>query len=227
MPYKIYSGSINACEPFLVEVEIDIAGGLPGFLIVGLPDAAVNESRERVRAAIKNTGIDLPPRKIIINLAPADMKKEGSSLDLPVAVALLTALERIPAFFSKELLFFGEMSLDGALKHTKSVLPVTILAKEKGFRGIVIPMANYAEAASIPGISVYAFNNIRDIISEFNSDSALPIKPEKANSDSNEIIQASIPAIDFSEIRGHLHAKRAFEIAASGGHNLLMLWLSC
>ncbi|MBF0546189.1 MAG: YifB family Mg chelatase-like AAA ATPase [Candidatus Riflebacteria bacterium] len=220
MPNKVYSGAINACEAFLVDVEIDVSYGLPGFTIVGLPDAAVNEARERVRAAIKNNGIELPPRKIIINLAPADKKKEGSSLDLPLAISLLSALEKIPISFSNDFLFYGEMSLDGTLKHTKSVLPMAILAKEKKFKGIVIPFENYAEAISIPGISVHAFNNIKEIISAFNSNQGFPNYSEKFKI--TRKLTENSSSIDFSEIIGHLNAKRALEIAASGGHNLLM-----
>lgn len=217
---KLLSGTIAGFEPLLVEVEVDIAGGLPSFTLVGLPDTSVNEARERVRAALKNAGFELPARRITVNLAPADVRKEGAGLDVPLAIALLTALGVIPAERVEGLLFLGETSLAGELRHARGVLPLSLLAKEKNLRGVVVPQSNVREAAAIPGLPVYGFAKLEDLIRSLKESETLPlarVEPMAAGP-----LPAAFQHVDLAEIKGQSFARRALEIAAAGGHNLLM-----
>ena len=156
MLFKIASASLIGIEAYIVDVEVDISFGFPGFVIVGLPDASVRESRERVRAALKNCGYEFPSRKIIINLAPADRKKEGSAFDLPISLGFLAHLDLFPEERLREFLFLGELALDGRLKPGKGILSFTVLAKKKGFQGIVVPKENLKEAALVQDMDIYA-----------------------------------------------------------------------
>ncbi|HNV69087.1 MAG TPA: YifB family Mg chelatase-like AAA ATPase, partial [Candidatus Ozemobacteraceae bacterium] len=217
---KLLSGTIAGYEPLLVEVEVDIAGGLPSFTMVGLPDASVNEARERVRAALKNAGYELPARRITVNLAPADVRKEGAGLDVPLAVALLTALGEIPAERVEGLLFLGETSLAGELRHARGVLPLSLLAKEKNLKGVVVPRTNVREAAAIPSLPVYGFDKLEDLIRSLKEAESLP--PAYVETSGNTPLPPAFQHVDLAEIKGQPFARRALEISAAGAHNLLM-----
>ncbi len=217
----VKSGAISGFEPFIVEVEVDVAGGLPNFVLVGLPDAAVSESRERIKAALKNSDISLPSRKITVNLAPADVRKEGAGLDVPIAVGLLVGSGLVPAARAKDYLFVGEMSLDGRLRHTRGILPLALMAREKGLKGLVVPSSNVCEAGVVPGICVHGFRTFGELVAALQMDGPMPCDPGE-----RPVSTSSIPSfnhVDLAEIKGQAFAKRALEIAAAGGHNLLMV----
>ena len=203
----------------LVDVEVDIAEqGLPSFTIVGLPDKAVEESKERVRSAIKNTGADFPLSRITVNLAPADLPKAGPAYDLPIALGILIASGQISAEIS-DCLFFGELSLDGSLRHTNGILPMAYLTKEKRLKKIFIPKVNQEEAAVVPGISVYPIESLLELTRFF----AKTIDIDEAKKVSlRSLLTQGQAEFDFSEIIGQEHAKRAAEIAVAGGHNIFM-----
>ena len=204
------------CEP--VEVELDITAGLGGITVVGLPDTAVQESKERVRSAIKNSGYQYPTTRVTINLAPADIKKEGPSYDLPIAVGILTASEQVNADL-KDSLFVGELALNGSLRHTNGMLPVAIYAKSKGYKKLYIPKVNEKEASLVEGIDVIPVSNLLELIDHLNKIKI--IEPAKVR-DVNDFIENVDFTVDMAFVKGQEHVKRAIEIAASGGHNILM-----
>lgn len=216
---KITSGAIVGLNATLVDVEVDIPGSsLPSFTIVGLPDKAVEESKERVRSAVKNSGADFPGGRITVNLAPADLPKVGPSYDLPIALGILIASGQIAPEIS-ESLFFGELSLDGTLRHTNGILPMAYLAKEKKFKNIFVPKVNEKEAAVVSGINVYPVESLLELIRFFvGTVKIFPAEKIKLES----LLVRSGAEFDFSEIVGQEQAKRALEVAAAGGHNLFM-----
>lgn len=216
---KITSGTTVGLEATLIDVEVDIAEqGLPSFTIVGLPDKAVEESRERVRSAIKNSGADFPISKITVNLAPADLPKAGPAYDLPIALGILIASGQIAPDIGKSL-FYGELSLDGSLRHTNGVLPMSYLTKEKSLKRIFIPKVNENEACVVPGVEVYAVGSLLEVVRFFND--SLDIKPSVKIS-LEKLLKTREADFDFSEIVGQEIAKRALEIAAAGNHNVFM-----
>lgn len=206
-------------DAYLVDVEVDISLGIPGFIIVGLPDASVRESKERVKAALKNCGFEFPSRKITINLAPASRKKEGSAFDLPISLGLLAHLGVFAEERLQDYLFLGELALDGRLKPGKGVLASAVLAKREGFKGIVIPKENEKEAALVQRMNVYGMENLVQVVRLLGPDEdILPCRYSL-----EELIPRADYDVDFQEIRGQQHAKRALEVAAAGSHNILLI----
>lgn len=216
---KIISGASVGINAKLIDVEVDIANqGLPSFTIVGLPDKAVEESKERVRSAIKNSGADFPINRITVNLAPADIPKAGPAYDLPIALGILIASGQIDPEVDQSL-FFGELSLDGSLRSTNGVLPMAILAKEKQIKNFFVPKINEKEAAVIPDINVFAIESLVSLVRHLNKVAEVP-PSEKIKLAS--ILKKSDAEFDFGEIVGQESAKRALEIAAAGSHNVFM-----
>ena len=216
---KIFSGATVGLTATLIDVEVDIAEqGLPSFTIVGLPDKAVEESKERVRSAIKNSGADFPINRITVNLAPADIPKMGPAYDLPIALGILIASGQIAPETSDKV-FFGELSLDGGLRHTNGVLPMAYLAREKKFKEIYIPKVNQEEASIVPGVRVFAIDSLLSLVRFFNKSIELEPAPKISL---KSLLVTSSAEFDFSEVIGQEQAKRAMEIAAAGNHNIFM-----
>ncbi|KRT65357.1 MAG: Mg chelatase-related chaperone ATPase, magnesium chelatase family protein [Candidatus Dadabacteria bacterium CSP1-2] len=217
---KILSSAVFGVDAYLVEVEVDIAFGFPQFSTVGLPEGAVKESKERVKAAVKNCGYDFPQKRITVNLAPADIKKEGSAFDLPIAIGILAATGVADTEKLGNYIILGELSLDGRVKAVRGVLPIAICARDSGLKGMIIPKENAEEAAVVNGVEVLAIESLPEVV-EFLS-GIREINPTSI--DVNQVFNQSREyPIDFQEVKGQEHVKRSLEIAAAGGHNALMI----
>ncbi|QTA82904.1 Mg chelatase-like protein [Desulfonema limicola] len=217
---KVLSSAVTGIDAYLVEVEVDISYGLPSFTTVGLPEASVKESKERVKTAISNSGYSFPDDRITVNLAPANIKKEGTGFDLPIALGILTATGLISQELISQYLILGELSLDGRIKPVKGSLPMALAAKQAEYSGIIVPQDNGSEASVVKGISVFAVENLNQVIDFLRG--LVRIEPEYT--DISKIFNQGQECLaDFSEVMGQEHVKRAMEVAGAGGHNIIMI----
>lgn len=220
MVNSVKTASVVGISAYEVCVETDVVNALPGFSIVGLPDASVNESRDRVKSAIKNSGYTFPSKKVVINLAPADLKKAGTGFDLPIAVGILTEEEVLDSEKLKDYAFIGELSLDGTIRGVNGVLPLVIGLKEAGVNNVIVPAGNAKEAALNDGVNVYGANTLNEVVAHFTENplnkTVIDVKSYLAEQIEQEYV------FDFKNVKGQFRAKKALEIAAAGGHNLLM-----
>ena len=216
---KVLSSAVIGIDAYIVEVEVDISQGLPSFSTVGLPEGAVRESKERVKAAIKNSGYRFPADRITVNLAPADIKKEGSAFDLPMALGILAATGLVSKASYADHLVLGELSLDGLIRPVKGALPIAVTAKEMGLKGIFLPTENASEAAVVEEINIYPVETLFQLVETLAGISK--INPLRV--DVKRLMQKSDHLVDFGDVHGQENVKRAMEIAAAGGHNLIMI----
>lgn len=219
MLVKTFGSAVFGIEATTITIEVNMAIGI-NFILVGLPDNAVKESQQRIKAAFKNNDLHFPGKEITVNLAPADIRKEGSTFDLPIAIGILAVSNQVETTKLSQYLILGELSLDGELKAMKGILPIALRAVKEGFKGLILPQENAAEAAIVEGLEVYGMKNIREVVDFLNDEK--DFTPE-ATPRFDTILENPADDVDFRDVKGQMAIKRAFEIAASGGHNVILI----
>lgn len=219
MLVKTFSSAVFGIDATTITIEVNVGQGI-NFFLVGLPDNAVKESQQRIKAALKNNGLNFPGKEITINMAPADIRKEGSVFDLPIALGILAASEQLISGRLADFLILGELSLDGQIQPMKGVLPITIQAKKEGFKGLILPAANAQEAAIVGGLEIYGVETLREVVDFLNDKTALTPVIASLETDFRRVLETSV---DFRDVKGQENIKRAFEISASGGHNVILI----
>lgn len=217
---KVYGSAVFGVEATTITVEVNVDTGI-GYHLVGLPDNAIKESNFRIAAALQNNGYKIPGKKIIINMSPADLRKEGSAYDLTLAVGILVASDQIKANGLEDYLIMGELSLDGELQPIKGALPIAIKAKQEGFKGFILPKQNAKEAAIVDGLNVYGVDSINEVIAHFDKGNLL--EPTIINSQDEFMEKLNTLEFDFADVKGQESIKRCMEIAAAGGHNIILI----
>ena len=220
MLVKTFGAAVQGIDAIVITIEVAVSRGFI-YSIVGLPDTAIKESNERVRSAMRESGFEFPRHSVVVNLAPADVRKEGSAYDLPIAIGVLAASEEIQVDGLDRCMMMGELSLDGSLQPIKGVLPMAIEARKAGFKSMIVPKANATEAAVVNDIDIYGAENLREVI-DFLSGRAV-IEPTIVNTREEFAASRQIFDFDFSEVKGQENVKRAFEVACAGGHNILLV----
>ncbi len=220
MLVKVFGSAVFGVEATTITVEVNVDKGV-GYHLVGLPDNAIKESSYRIAAALKNNGYELPVKKITINMAPADLRKEGSAYDLTLALGILVASGQLPADELDRYIIMGELSLDGSLQPIRGALPIAIKAREEGFKGIMLPLQNAQEAAIVDDLAVYGIENVMQVIDFFSGN--LELQPTVVNTRDEFFKSQDFPEFDFADVKGQESIKRCMEIAAAGGHNIIKI----
>ena len=220
MLVKVYGAAVYGIDALAVTIEVVVENGI-SFCIVGLPDTAVKESHQRVQSAMKQSALDFPRRKVVVNMSPADVKKEGAAYDLPIAIGILAADEKLKNDELSKYMIMGELSLDGSVLPIKGVLPMAIKAREMGFKGMIVPSANVTEAAVVNNLEVYGVDNLAQVVGFFNQTTIL--HPTVVNTREEFSKAVDLFDCDFSEVKGQENVKRALEVACAGGHNILLV----
>jgi magnesium chelatase family protein len=220
MLVKTFASAVTGIDAVTVTIEVNVSRGIQ-FFLVGLPDSAVRESHQRIESALRALNLHWPGKQVVINMAPADIRKEGSAYDLPLALGILAADEKVSKEEIESFVLMGELSLDGTLQPVKGVLPIALRAREEGFKGVIVPVKNAREAAVVGGLDVYGMENLGDVVDFFNGTRKFnPVKVDLLEIFASE---ANKYDVDFSDVRGQENVKRALEVAAAGGHNIIMI----